>query len=228
MEEENLPVYKTGEKFHITALAEDTEGNSFMADPIAVTVDSVQTADDLKLLEGKEIPEEWTKAVDSQGKLVNNHLSYIKSGDGVSTLDQIVKRESVKQKLVYTTVTYTNETDSELDHILYLGNLVLLDHQNGKYRIYDPEEKSGNGYDFVEGDGAAGIGEMRYFSVKEEYGNGGNYISSLKPGESIQIEMAWIVNESDLGDMYLDLQEEGSTYNISEAMKNTGVVYIGQ
>ena len=228
VEEENLPVYKTGEKFHITALAEDTEGNSFMADPIAVTVDSVQTADDLKLLEGKEIPEEWTKAVDSQGKLVNNHLSYIKSGDGVSTLDQIVKRESVKQKLVYTTVTYTNETDSELDHILYLGNLVLLDHQNGKYRIYDPEEKSGNGYDFVEGDGAAGIGEMRYFSVKEEYGNGGNYISSLKPGESIQIEMAWIVNESDLGDMYLDLQEEGSTYNISEAMKNTGVVYIGQ
>ena len=60
----------------------------------------------------------------------------------------------------------SNETDSELDHILYLGNLVLLDHQNGKYRIYDPEEKSGNGYDFVEGDGAAGIGEMRYFSVK--------------------------------------------------------------
>ena len=184
--------------------------------------------DDLKLLEGKEIPEEWRKAVDPQGKLVNNNLSYIKAGDGVSTLDQIVKTESVKQKLVYTTVTYTNETDSELNHILYLGNLVLLDHQNGKYKIYDPEERNGSGYDRVEGDSVARIGEMGYSSVKEEYGNGGNYIPSLKPGESIQIEMAWIVNESDLGDMYLDLQGEGGTYSISETMKNTGVVYIGK
>ena len=228
VEEENLPVYKTGEEFHITALAEDTGGNSFIADPIAVTVDSVDIADDLRLLEGKEIPEEWTKAVDSQGKLINNNLSYIKTGDGVSTLDQIVKTESVKQKLVYTTVTYTNETDSEIVHMLYLGNLVLMDHQNGKYRIYEPEERTGSGYDRVAGDSAARIGEMGYYSVKEEYGNGGNYIPSLKPGESIQIEMAWIVNESDLGNMYLDLQGEGGTYSISEAMKNTGMVYIGR
>lgn len=80
----------------------------------------------------------------------------------------------------------------------------------------------------MEGDSVARIGEMGYSSVKEEYGNGGNYIPSLKPGESIQIEMAWIVNESDLGDMYLDLQGEGGTYSISETMKNTGVVYIGK
>ena len=184
--------------------------------------------DDLKLLEGKEIPEEWTKAVNPEGRLISNNLSYIKAGDGVSTLDQIVKTESVKQKLVYTTVTYTNETDSELNHILYLGNLVLLNHQNGKYKIYDPEERNGSGYDRVEGDSVARIGEMGYSSVKEEYGNGGNYIPSLKPGESIQIEMAWIVNESDLGDMYLDLQGEGGTYSISETMKNPGVVYIGK
>ena len=184
--------------------------------------------DDLKLLEGKEIPEEWTKAVNPEGRLISNNLSYIKAGDGVSTLDQIVKTESVKQKLVYTTVTYTNETDSELNHILYLGNLVLLNHQNGKYKIYDPEERNGSGYDRVEGDSVARIGEMGYSSVKEEYGNGGNYIPSLKPGESIQIEMAWIVNESDLGNMYLDLQGEGGTYSISETMKNTGVVYIGK
>lgn len=163
-----------------------------------------------------------------EGRLISNNLSYIKAGDGVSTLDQIVKTESVKQKLVYTTVTYTNETDSELNHILYLGNLVLLNHQNGKYKIYDPEERNGSGYDRVEGDSVARIGEMGYSSVKEEYGNGGNYIPSLKPGESIQIEMAWIVNESNLGDMYLDLQGEGGTYSISETMKNTGVVYIGK
>lgn len=124
--------------------------------------------DDLKLLEGKEIPEEWTKAVNPEGRLISNNLSYIKAGDGVSTLDQIVKTESVKQKLVYTTVTYTNETDSELNHILYLGNLVLLNHQNGKYKIYDPEERNGSGYDRVEGDSVARIGEMGYSSVKEE------------------------------------------------------------
>ena len=37
-------------------------------------------------------------------------------------------------------------------------------------------------YDRVIWDGVARTAEMTYNSISEDYGNGGNYISSLKPG----------------------------------------------
>jgi hypothetical protein len=63
--------------------------------------------------------------------------------------------------------------------------------------------------------------------VHEEYGNGGNYIESLKPGESIRVAMAWIVNESDLEDLYLNLNSDSGIYEFTDSMLKTGIVYIG-
>lgn len=180
-------------KYH--DLAEDgsfNDGNYLEADKISACVDSVQVADDLQLLDQNRIPEEWKTTVGADGKIINNTLSYIKSGDGVNTLDKIVKTESVKQKLVYASVTYANKTDKEINHMPYLGSLMLMNHEDGMYRIYVPEEQSGNDYDSIIWDGAAKTAEMTYMSVTEDYGNGDNYISSLNPGESIQVNMAWI------------------------------------
>lgn len=223
-----LPVYQIGDAFTIEASGEDKDGNYVIADPITVTVDNVQIADDLKLLEGKEIPEEWSDVTGSDGKLVKNNLSYVKSGDGVENLDQVVKEASVNQKLVYVTATYTNDTDAEINHMLYLGCIMLMKHEDGNYRVYAAEEEPGEGYDYVMGDGAARAYEMTYFSAKEDYGDGGNYIASLKPGESTEIEMAWIVNEDDLKDMYLNLNGCGGAYSIEETDMETGVVFIGK
>ena len=72
------------------------------------------------------------------------------------------------------------------------------------------------------------IAEMTYNSISEDYGNGGNYISSLKPGESIQVNMAWIVNENDLNNMYLNLNGDGAAYEFSDSMLKTGLVDIYQ
>ena len=78
------------------------------------------------------------------------------------------------------------------------------------------------------GDGVARTAEMTYNSISEDYGNGGNYISSLKPGESIQVNMAWIVNENDLNNMYLNLNGDGAAYEFSDSMLKTGLVDIYQ
>ena len=178
----------------------------------SVCVDAVQVRDNLQLLGQNNVPEEWTDAVGTDGNLVNNTLSYIKSGNGIDSVDEIVKTESVKQKLVYATVTYTNKSDEEINHMLYIGTLLLMDHEDGSYQIYDPTEQSGDDYDRVIWDGVARTAEMTYNSISEDYGNGGNYISSLKPGESIQVNMAWIVNENDLNNMYLNLNGDGAAY----------------
>ena len=224
--EDKLKVYKIGEDFTLSASGEDKDGNNIVNDKISAHVDSVQTADDLKLLNGADLPEEWENVINSNGKLVKNKVSYIKSGDGVNSVDRVIKTENVNQKLVYATVTYTNNSDQEIKHMLYIGNLALIRHENGEYHIYNAMEQSGNGYDRVSWDGVAHTAEMTYSSVREDYGNGGNYISSLKPGESIQVNMAWIVNEDNLADMYLNLDGEGGAYDFNEGMQEAGVVDI--
>ena len=60
-------------------------------------------------------------------------------------------------------------------------------------------------YDYYISDGVAKTAEMTYCSVQDDYGKGKNYIPSLKPGESVQVNMAWIVNEKDLENLYLNL-----------------------
>lgn len=228
IEGDKLPVHQIGEAFDMSASGEDSDGNYIGDNKISACVDAVQVTDNLQLLVQNNVPEEWMTAVGADGKIVNNTLSYIKSGDGVDTVDEIVKTESMKQKLVYVTVTYTNKTDKEIAHMLYLGTLMLMNHEDGTYQIYDPAQQSGTDCDRVIWDGVAHTAEMTYYSVSEDYGNGGNYISSLKPGESIQVNMAWIVNENDLDNMYLNLNGDGGAYEFSDSILNTGLVDIRQ
>ena len=192
----------------------------------SVKVDSIQIADDLQLLEPDKIPEEWTEAIGADGKLSANTLNYVKSGDGINSLDEIVKSEAVNQKLVYATVTYTNNSDEEIDHMLYLGALLTMTKENGRVQIYVPTEQSGDGYDRITWDGMAKTGEMVYYNVSENYGNGGNYISSIKPDESVQLNMAWIVNENDLENLYLNVTGDGASYEFSENILKNGLVDI--
>ena len=222
-----IKVEQTGTASYYTEVIMD-DGNYIENDKISVCVDAVQVGDNLQLLGQNNVPEEWTDAVGTDGNLVNNTLSYIKSGNGIDSVDEIVKTESVKQKLVYATVTYTNKSDEEINHMLYIGTLLLMDHEDGAYQIYDPTEQSGDDYDRVIWDGVARTAEMTYNSISEDYGDGGNYISSLKPGESIQVNMAWIVNENDLNNMYLNLNGDGAAYEFSDSMLKTGLVDIYQ
>ena len=70
--------------------------------------------------------------------------------------------------------------------------------------------------------------EMDYYSVQEAYGNGGNYISSLKSGECVQIEMAWIVDENQLRTCTLILSGNGSSSEFVDSTLETGIVDIRQ
>ena len=127
-----LPIYQIGDTFDLDVIGENTNGE-YLEKTISVKVDSVQISDDLQLLDPDKIPQEWAKAIDADGKLATNTLNYVKSGDGIDSLDEIVKSEEVNQKLVYVTVTYTNHSNEEIDHMLYLGALLTLTKENGKY-----------------------------------------------------------------------------------------------
>jgi len=222
-----LPVRQIGEAFNLDSYAEDNNGNNITTDKVTACVDKVQIADNLQLLDSDKIPKVWKTAVDANGKLVQNHLSYIKKGDGVNNLDSVVREENMDQKLLFLTVTYTNISEEELNHMLYLGTLIALSKQNdGTYTIYMPGTEAGEDYDYYISDSVAKTAEMTYSSVQDDYGNGKNYIPSLKPGESVQVNMAWIVNEKDIKNLYLNLNGTGGCYEITENMCHTGVVYV--
>ena len=224
-----LSVRQIGEAFNLDSYAEDNNGNNITTDKVTACVDKVQIADNLQLLDSDKIPKAWKTAVDANGKLVQNHLSYIKKGDGVNNLDSVVREENMDQKLLFLTVTYTNISEEELNHMLYLGTLIALSKQNdGTYTIYMPGTEAGEDYDYYISDSVAKTAEMTYSSVQDDYRNGKNYIPSLKPGESVQVNMAWIVNEKDLENLYLNLNDTGGCYEISERMCHTGVVYVGK
>lgn len=223
--EDRLPVHQIGESIELSGSGEDSDGNYVSEVPLEAEVTSVQVADDLTLLNG-QIPEEWQDAADADGKLKENTISFIRSGDGVNTLDEVVRTETEKQKLVYATVTYTNKSDQEINHILYIGSLMFLHDNNGMYQIYGSREDSGADYDRLIWSGVADSGEMVYMSLKDNSENGGNYIPSLKTGESVQISMAWIVNEDNLPDLYLNFN--GAAYNFDEETLATGLVDIRQ
>lgn len=224
---DRLSVYQIGDKFEVTAHSIDEAGN-WEDNKISVCVDDVIIEDSLEIIGQDRIPEEWMNAVGTDGKIVNNTRAFIKSGNGIDTVDEIVKTESIKQKLVFTTLTYTNETDEDINHMLYSGSLMLLDSIEGMYRICDSVKVSGLDYDRVSEDSVARIAEMTYYNVTEEFGNGGNYIPSLKASESIQVNMAWIVNEDALEKMYLNLSGDFGTYEFTESMLEVGVVDICQ
>jgi hypothetical protein len=224
MPEDQLTVHSVGEAVAVSMSGEDEEGIWTESSDLTATVDRVQIADDLSLLQEDRIPEEWKEAVGTDGKLEQNELSYIKTGDGVDTLDEIVSRTMENQKLVAVDVTYTNTGSESLKNILYFTSTMTIAHDANTYTIYDYEEQSGDGYDYVSGTSVASKGEMGYFGLFEQNGNGGNYIPSLAPGESVTIRMAWIVNERDLPDLYINLSSDGNGREFNE---DTRLVALG-
>lgn len=229
-----MKLHKIGKPVMLEVAGQDTEGNYVStSEDITGTVDSVEVSDDLSLLGGDAVPDIWQKEVGPDGKLLNNTLSYMKKGDGVNTLDEEVRTEDVAQKLVLATVTYTNTGDAEINNMLYYGTVLLLDETGDSYRLYAYEgspsgEESDREYDYISQTGAGGRWGMEYYSPHMDHGNGGNYIPALKPGESVQVKMGWIVNEPDLKKMYLSLSGRADPYYFYEEELEAGFVDIRQ
>ncbi len=224
-----LSIHAIEDSFPLTVHSENEDG-LFMDNTCTVTVNSVQLSDSLQLLNSNLIPAVWLDAVNQDGTLKDNNLSYIALGDGINTLDTVVDTKAEKQKLVYATISYTNTTPQEIRNLLIRSCLLPLEQSDGMFRISDPFIKSGENYDIIHGDGAASnieSADTLYTYILS--GNGGtSVIDSIPVGESVQVAMAWIVNESDLDHMYLDLTGSGTSFTFTESILNTGLVDIRQ
>ena len=210
-------IYTIGEDIQEDAtLAQDSAGNDIESKEVSMKVDQIQVADDLSLLDTKYIPDIWKNVTDESGRLKDNEASYVKRGDGVDTLDEVVRTENFPAKLVYATLTFTNQGEQDLKNIHYYIEMALLDQTETGYQRYDYEAQSGEDYDYIEWNDALSLdGGMQYYGSQND--NGKNYISSLAAGESTEVNVAWIVNEDDLGRMYLEVSGFGADLTEEDA-----------
>lgn len=201
---DQLHIYSMGEEIYKEQAFTEEEKN------VSLRVDSLQVSDDFSLLNESYIPDEWKDRLDENGKLKENDASYVKRGDGVNTLDEVVRTESFPAKLVYATLTVTNHSDQEIQDILYYIKMSLLTQTDDGYQEYNYMEQSGEDYDYVEWNSGLSLdGGMGYYD--NQNGIGKNHISDLAAGESTQINVAWIVNEDDLNNMYLEVSGFGAS-----------------
>ena len=215
-----------GESFKVPSYCQSGAGEYIFSENVEVKVTSVEVSDDLALLENEYIPEEWKTAVDSDGKLIQNELTYFKRGDGVHTLDEAVKTETMEQKLVYVTLEYKNIGDEALNDILFFGTLNAIRRDADIYEMIHYEDYYGTEeWNYRSGSSVARLEEMTYFDVRSEENK--NYISSLKPGESCTVHMAWIVNETDLDELYLNVNPSGG-FEFDKESLEIGLVDIRQ
>lgn len=196
---------------------------------LSAKVSDVQVYDHIGVLDlskDADLKKELANVTDAEGKLRPCVIQYIKNGDGTDTLSEIVGTKEVPQKLVYITLEYTNNGETEMTDILYMCGLMKLVEKNGQVEIYSGEQPGENDdWDVARINGPADFLEMYYWDVQggEE---GKNYIDSLKPGETAIVHVAWIVPEQDLGYLYLNLH--GYPYEFSEESLATGYVDIRQ
>lgn len=227
-EDEMSNMHQVGEQFAISTTASTDSEEWMNVDTIQAEVSEVQILDDYSLLNDEFVDNNLKAALGEDGKLVKNEIRYIKSGDGIESLDETEKTETVDQKLVYVTVNFTNTGEEELKDVLFFASFLGMTKEESGYTFYNRAMYDGdNGTDIVSGSSIGAFGEMDYYDIRGgERSN--NYIPSLSPGETVTVHVAKVVNEDEMDKMYLSLNSYGGAYEFTEEAMETGYVDIRQ
>ena len=172
---------------------------------LTATVTSVELSDNSSILADGMLDADAMKAFDADGNLLPMKLEYKKSGDGINTTDEVVKTETLPQKIVYATVKYENNGTETLHDIMYNGGIAFLEEKGSQmqfadYFLLSDEKKASIGCDYRELE-RIGFSQEVYLSDVTGGERNNNYINELKPGESVTVHFAFKIPEEKLGEM---------------------------
>lgn len=217
-------LHTVGESFSIPSVTFDGEEIN-----VSAKVANVQVMDDFSLLKEDGIDQSMKEQIGADGKLIQNKIDYIKPGDGIDSLNEVVYSENIDQKLVYLTVEMTNNEQKEVQNVHFLGDFASIVETAEGFAVYNRALMDNNAETmYVSPTGARTGGEMDYFDVPERGGNGKNYISSIAPGETVTIHIARIVNADELDKLYFSMEPSGSGLMLGESALSIGYVDIRQ
>lgn len=198
-------------------------------DELKVKVTNVEVLDHINILDEKYVDSQLKNETDKNGKLLPTAINYIKKGDGINFVDEVVATREIPQKLVYVTAEYTNTSDRILENILYFGSIIKIGKNGNEFYIYQGEKPSKNDeWDSTVNSGYSAHGSEMPYSDVQGGSNNKNYITRLNAGETATIHMAFVVTEEELPYLYLNLDGTGSCYEFSDTGLEIGYVDIRQ
>lgn len=201
-----------------------TENNS----ELTVKVSEVKMLDNISQLDMDCMQSELFEQIDAEGKLLPKTYQYIKRGDGIYTLDEVLYTEAIEQKMIYVVLEYSNTGEGVLEDILYSACLMKIQEKDGMYSVYMREKPEYlHEYDTISSSFKADNGNMVYWKVLDQESNDRNYIERLEPEETVTVHMGFLVNADELGYLYLSPGGE-TAYEFTELAIKTGFVDISK
>ena len=180
---------------------------------VSARVKDFKIMDDFSLLKPEVVEDDWYRVLDGNGKLGTCELRYIRNGDGINSVSEVVRTEDKQLKLAFVSVEYTNEGEDDLTGFGFFGSLMNIYHENGEWRLPSP---SGEEYDYVDfAVPQIGTGEMVYYVVEGDT-IVKNYLPSIAPGESKTVDMAWIIDVDDVDDLYLNFGDSSGSFTAED------------
>ena len=169
-------------------------------------------------------------AFDTDGNLLPMKVEYLKSGDGINTVDEVVETKEIPMKIVSVTVDYKNNGKTALSNVMFNGGIALLAEygENMQFDAY-MNEKPGTGdiWDCVNEE-SIGFSQEVYLSDVHGGERHNNYINTINPGETVTVRMAFKVPEEKLNEMYFTLSNYGGSHFYDETSLQLGYVDIRQ
>lgn len=207
------------------------EQNGIEATPgLTATVFDVTISDNISSLSENMLEDDTKAAFDTDGNLLPMKVEYLKSGDGINTVDEVVETKEIPMKIVSVTVDYKNNGKTALSNVMFNGGIALLaEHEeNMQFDAY-MNEKPGTGdtWDCVNEE-SIGFSQEVYLSDVHGGERHNNYINTINPGETVTVHMAFKVPEDKLNEMYFTLSNYGGSRFYDETSLQLGYVDIRQ
>lgn len=160
--------------------------------------------------DGSGFDRDYSEYTDENGNLLTGERSWYTIGNGSTTLNEVIKTEPVKKHILVMDLTYTNITDSDLDKCIapemYTSIEGLL------FPVgYVPYEDADDISDTV----TVSYDRGRHFSFKTDKPGGKNHVI-LAPGESAQVQLAFEIDDDNIGNLWFC----ADSYNSNNAMDN--------
>lgn len=196
---EDIQIYQIGDTIKDSDFYETESAVSVSVDNISVqdTFDGITT-------DGCGNPANYADYTKADGTVADNIRTWYTMGDGVNTLDEKTREETIPQKVLVMHLTYTN-TGSKMTEKCVCPSLFWI--ENDKI-IYGWEGDTDDTYS-TDSNSSLKSDNMA-FSFSTSHSNSKNNLTDLAPGKSAEVTLAFLVDADKMDNLYLDILNIGS------------------
>ncbi|AAU19683.1 DUF4367 domain-containing protein [Bacillus cereus] len=192
LKKDSKRLFHIGQKVPVTITMDDSQ--------VEYVIEKVEVFDSIKDFKQENFYEmglgilSRNQALDQAGQLLPYRRDEYKLGNGKDSIDKLVDSKLVHPKFVYLTTTVKNIGKKSTEEIYMHPSIKLL-------------KSEGNAWNYAERDGIAEknimTGEVDYL---EPHGDGKSFynIGSIRPGETVKVNLGYFVDEDKLDSIFLD------------------------